>query len=174
MAYEKPTAIPKEDLIKAKEQSTMHYISTFQDRNGNNVPALATQPLQQVSINYQKWVDDATGEKKLTRIVIRFKDSGIRCNVGITDVEKLLTLDKDGNAMLSCERMSYDAVKKTFSVDEVHEESEVAEEDEFDGMDREALKRHIAANGLKDTVKVNKGMTDEDIRTAIRGALELA
>lgn len=49
------------------------------------------------------------------------------------------------------------------------EEEEAAEGDEFDGLDRSALKKYIAKHELD--VKVKTSMTDDDIRNAIREAI---
>lgn len=51
--------------------------------------------------------------------------------------------------------------------------AKVKTEDEFDAMDRSALKKYISANNLKETkgVRVMTSMSDDDIRAAIRKAI---
>ena len=52
--------------------------------------------------------------------------------------------------------------------EEDEEEENDEDGDEFDSMDRVALKKYITANGLE--ISVKKSMSDDDLRNAIRAA----
>ena len=74
----------------------------------------------------------------------------------------------DSNEESEAEELAHEAEEET------EEETETAEEsgDEFDGMDRNALKKYIKENGLE--VKVFKSDSDDDIRAKIRAAVDTA
>lgn len=50
------------------------------------------------------------------------------------------------------------------------DDSDDSEDDEFEGMERDELKKYIKSNGLDITVK--KSMSDDDLRDAIRAAIK--
>lgn len=81
-------------------------------------------------------------------------------------------VEEGGNTAEAEDEPETEAEPETSEEDELAQEvkEEAAEEegDEFDKMDRTALKAYIKANGLDVTVK--KSMTDDDIRDLIRKA----
>lgn len=127
MAYKQLTGFPLNEVDRAKEQGVTHLTRSFTDFNGNKIEALATQELQDVSIQYRQWINDETAEVKVPRIVVTFLKSGVKGNFSYNEVKHLLTEveGKDGQKELriATTRLSYDAMKQELGVDEVEEEA---------------------------------------------------
>lgn len=106
--------------------------------------------VEQVKAQYDASDDDEQPKKKTTKKVVEEDD----------DEEEKPAPKKKATKNVEPEEEEEES-------DEEEEESDT-DGDEFDEMDRSALKKYIVANSLEITVK--KSMTDDDIRNAIRNA----
>lgn len=89
--------------------------------------------------------------------------------VGDTDASD----SKEDESEIQSEISEGEALAKEIEdeLDEEVEQAKAVNADEFDGMDRTALKAYIKANGLDITVK--KSWLDDDIRVQIRAAISV-